>query len=149
VLKGLGNLANIGSMLKQAQEMGSRLQELTEELKAKRVTGSAGGGLVEVEANGAAQVVAVRFDPELFEKHDREMLEDLTTAAVNDALAKAKQLHAEAIQGLAGGLPVPGLEQALANFAGAPIGGGDSDTENQNDPAKGPLEDDDATPPTG
>jgi len=110
LFKGLGNLANLGALLKQAQEMGGKMEALTEELKTKRATGSAGGGLVEVDVNGLAEVLAVRIDPSLVEKGDREMIEDLLPAAFNAAHAKAKELHAEAIQSIAGGMNVPGLE---------------------------------------
>ena len=70
MFKGLGNLGNI---MKQAQEMGGKMQQLTEELKAKRVVGNAGGGMVEVEANGLGEAIAVRIDPALIEKQDREL----------------------------------------------------------------------------
>ena len=98
MFKGLGNLANIPALMKQAQEMGTKMQALGEELKTKRATGSAGGGLVEVEVNGLGEVLAVRIDPSLVAKQDREMIEDLLPAAFNAAAQKAKQLHAEAMQ---------------------------------------------------
>jgi nucleoid-associated protein EbfC len=122
LFKGLGNLANLGALLKQAQEMGGKMQALTEELKTKRATGSAGGGLVEVDVNGLAEVLAVRIDPALVEKGDREMIEDLLPAAFNAAHDKAKALHAEAIQSIAGGMNVPGLEDALSQLSGNPSG---------------------------
>lgn len=118
MFKGLGNLANLGSMLKHAQELGGKMQALQEELKTKRATGSAGGGLVEVDVNGLAEVLAVRIDPSLVEKGDRELIEDLLPAAFNAAQGKAKQLHAEAIQSITGGMNVPGLEDALENLTG-------------------------------
>ena len=90
VFKGLGNLANIGALLKQAQEMGGKMQAIQEELKTKRATGAAGGGLVEVEVNGLGEALAVRIDPSLIEKNDREMIEDLLPAAFNAAQQKAK-----------------------------------------------------------
>ncbi len=116
MLKGLGNLANLGNVMKQAQEMGDKMQELSEQLKTKRVVGSAGGGLVEVEANGVGEAVAVRIDPTLFEKQDREFLEDLLPAAFNAAQQKAKELHAEQMQELTGGLNLPGLSDALGQL---------------------------------
>jgi len=116
VLKGLGNLANLGNVMKQAQEMGEKMQELSEQLKTKRVVGSAGGGMVEVEANGVGEALAVRIDPTLIEKQDRELLEDLLPAAFNAAQQKAKELHAEQMQGLTGGLNLPGLSDALGQL---------------------------------
>ena len=63
MLKGLEGLANLGSIMKQAQQMGGKLQEVNAQLKTQRTTGSAGGGLVEVETNGLGEVLAVRIDP--------------------------------------------------------------------------------------
>ncbi|MBN1909163.1 MAG: YbaB/EbfC family nucleoid-associated protein [Pirellulales bacterium] len=100
--------------------MGGRLQGLSEELKAKRVTGSAGGGMVEVEANGTAEILNCRIDPQLFEQQDRELIEDLVVTATNQALSKAKQLHAEAMQALTGNINIPGLDEAMNKFMGQP-----------------------------
>jgi nucleoid-associated protein EbfC len=116
VLKGLGNLANLPGLLKQAQEMGGKLQQLNAELKGKKVTGAAGGGLIEVDANGLGEVLAVRIDPSLVEKQDREMLEDLLPAAINAAQQKAKELHSQSMQSLAGGFSLPGLSDALGGL---------------------------------
>lgn len=119
MFKGLGNLANIGALVKQAQEMGGKMQAIQEELKTKKATGAAGGGLVEVDVNGLSDVLAVRIDPSLVEKGEREMIEDLLPAAFNAAQAKAKQMHAEALQGLAGGLPMGGFADILSQLPGA------------------------------
>jgi DNA-binding YbaB/EbfC family protein len=113
VLKGL---AQLGSLLKQAHAITGRMKELNEELRNRRATGSAGGGMVEVEINGALEVLACRIDKQLVEQGDREMIEDLLTTAVNQAVSKAKQLHTEAMKSLAGGLEVPGLDAALADL---------------------------------
>lgn len=126
MFKSLGNLANIGAIMKQAQEMGGRMQAIQDELKTKRATGNAGGGLVEVEVNGLGDVLAVRIEPSLFEKGEREMIEDLLPAAINAAQAKAKQMHAEAMQSLAGGLSIPGLSDALQQLGGGDLSGGKS-----------------------
>lgn len=120
MFKGLGNLANLPAMLKQAQEMGGKMQQLQAELKTKKVTGAAGGGLVEVDANGLGEALAVRIDPSLIEKQDRELLEDLLPAAINAAQQKAKELHAEAMQSIAGGLNLPGLGDALKGLTDGP-----------------------------
>ena len=117
MFKGLGNLANIGSLMKQAQEMGGRMQAMQDELRTKRATGAAGGGLIEVDVNGLAEVLAVRIDPSLVEKGEREMIEDLLPAAFNAAQQKARQMHAEAMQSIAGGLPLGGLQDALSQLS--------------------------------
>jgi len=115
VFKGLGGL---GVLLKQAQQIGGRMQGLTEELKGRRATGSAGGGMVEVEVNGLMEVLRCRIDEQLINRGDRELLEDLLVTAVNQAGVKAKQLHAEAVKTLTGDLEVPGLDDALGKFLG-------------------------------
>lgn len=120
MLKGLGQLANLGNIMKQAQEMNSKMQALNEQLKTKRVTGSAGGGLVEVEINGLGEVLAVRLDQDLVAKGEREMLEDLLPTAFNSAKAKAGELHQQAMAEVTGGLDLPGL--------GDMLGGGDDTT---------------------
>ena len=124
MFKALGNLANIGAFMKQAQEMSGRMQAIQEQLKTKRVTGSAGGGMIEVDVNGLGDTLAVRIDASLVEKNEREMIEDLLPAAINAAQAKAKQMHAEAMQELAGGIPIAGLSDALQQLGGGNLGGG-------------------------
>lgn len=126
MFKALGNLANIGTLMKQAQEMTGRMQAMQEQLKTKRTTGAAGGGLVEVDVNGLGEALAVRIEPSLIAKGDREMIEDLLPAAINAAQEKAKQMHAEAMQSLAGDMSIPGLGEALAQLGGGTIEGGKS-----------------------
>lgn len=118
MLKGLGNLANLGQMMQQAQQMGAKMKELQEQLKNERVTGASGGGMVQVEMTGAQEVLAVRIDPGLVERGDREMLEDLLPAAINDAADKARRRHAEVMQEATGDLNIPGLGDAMAKFSG-------------------------------
>ena len=122
MLKGFGNLANLPGLIKQAQEMGGKLQQINAELKAKKVTGAAGGGLIEVDANGLGEAIAVRIDPSLIEKQDRELLEDLLPAAINAAQQKAKELHAQSMQSLAGGFNLPGLSDALGGLGDTSTG---------------------------
>lgn len=98
-------------------QLPAKMEEIANDLKSKKVTGSAGGGMVTVEMTGTGEVTAVRIKPELCE--DQEMLEELLPAAVNEATGKAKALHAEAMQGVTGG--IPGLEDTIAKFTG---GGG-------------------------
>lgn len=108
-----GALGNLASLMKQAREMGQRMESLQAELKQKRATGAAGGGLVELDVNGLQEAVGCRIDPQLFVRGDRELLEDLVCGAVNDAVAKAKQLHAESLKSMTGGLALPGLNDFL------------------------------------
>lgn len=111
-------LAGLGSLFKHAHAISGRVQGLTEDLRNRRAIGSAGGGLVEIEVNGLVEVLRCRIDPKLLAQPDQELLEDLVAAAVNQAVAKAKELHAEAMRSLTGGIPLPGIEQALARFLG-------------------------------
>ena len=112
------NLANIGNLMRQAQEMGGKMQEVNAKLKSQKVTASAGGGMVEVEMNGLGQVLRLVIEPELVEKNEREMLEDLIPAAVNDAIQKAKLLHVEEMKSLTNGIDVPGLDSAIEKLTG-------------------------------
>ena len=117
MFKGLGNLGNIAGMLKQAQEMGPKMQEAQEKLKQMSVSGTAGGGMVTVHADGQGTVTKVEVDPVILEKGDFEMLLDLLPAAINQASQKAKELHVEQMQEITGDLPIPGnLEDTLKNF---------------------------------
>jgi len=106
--------------MKQAQEMGEKMQHVNAELKLERVTGNAGAGFVEVEANGLGEVLAVRIEPTLVEKQDRELIEDLLPAAINAAQQKAKQLHAEKVKALTGGIQLPGIDLAAFNESLSP-----------------------------
>lgn len=111
MFKSLGNIANL---MKQAQEMKSRMGELEGKLAEIRVKGSAGGSMVEVDANGQQKVLSVRIDDSLLD--DREMLEDLVTAATNDALQKAKLAAAEQMSEITGGMDMPGMEEIMKNI---------------------------------
>lgn len=111
-------LANIGSLLKNAQQIGSKLGAVQDQLKTRRAVGTAGGGMVEVEVNGLGEVLRLTIEPALVERGEREMIEDLIPAAVNQAIAKSKQMHADAMREAADGLELPGLNDALAKFTG-------------------------------
>ena len=113
MFKELGNMA---SMLRQAQQMGGKMQEVAAQLKSKRVTGSAGGGMIEVEANGQGEVLKVKIDPTL--SNDLEMIEDLLPAAMNQVGVKAKELHMEMMESVTSDLNLPGLDEALSKFMG-------------------------------
>jgi DNA-binding YbaB/EbfC family protein len=110
MFKDLGNLA---SLVRQAQQMGGRMKAINEKLKSERATASTGAGMVEVEVNGLGEVLRVKIDPSLVERGDREMIEDLIPAAVNEAVVKARQLHVDAMKTLTDELSVPGLEDAI------------------------------------
>jgi DNA-binding YbaB/EbfC family protein len=113
VLKGL---ANIASLLKNARELSGRVQEIGDQLRARRAVGSAGGGLVEIEINGMMDVLRCHVDPKLLAQPDPELLEDLVVTAVNQAVAKAKEFHSEAVRSAAAGLNLPSLGDAVGQM---------------------------------
>ena len=112
------NLGNLTSLLRQAQQAGSQMEEIQQRLKSERVTGAAGAGMIEIEANGLGEVLKVKIDPALVEKGDAEMIEDLLPAAINQVQVKAKQLHMDAVKSLTNGINIPGLNEALDQFGG-------------------------------
>ena len=99
---------NMNQMLRQAQAMQKKLMEAQEELTTLEVTGTAGGGMVSVVvAGGGGEVRSITIDPDAVDPDDVEMLQDMVTAAVNDGLRQAKELEAEKLGGVAGGLGLP------------------------------------------
>ena len=119
-------LANFGSLLQQAKQMSGRMQQIQEDLKKRRAVGTAGGSMVEIEANGLLEICRCRLSAQLLADGDREMTEELIVAAANQALAQARQMQTEAMGGLAGGLDLPGLKDTLAKLfqSGCSGGGG-------------------------
>ena len=93
-------------MMKQAQQMQERLQQ---QMKDLRVEATAGGGMVTVVINGAKEIQSLTIDPEVVNKDDVEMLQDLIVAAVNDAHRKADEEMSKQMGGMLGGLRIPGL----------------------------------------
>lgn len=100
---------NMGNILKQAQAMQEKMGKLQEEAATKTVEATAGGGMVTVQANGAMQILKVSIDPEVLKSGDNDMIQDLLVAATNEALRKAKDLMAEEMKSLTGGMGIPGL----------------------------------------
>ncbi len=100
-------MANIAKLMKQAQEMQARMQRIQEELAREEFEVSSGGGMVTVRMNGQQDVLAVRIDDEVFADGDREMLEDLIVAALNEARQRAAALAQERMAALTGGMGLP------------------------------------------
>ena len=94
-------------MLKQLQQMQARMAKVQEELGSKTVTGTAGGGVVEVVANGHQKVLSVMVKPEVVDPADVEMLQDLVLSAVNDAMDKARELASKEMGALTAGMGLP------------------------------------------
>jgi len=100
---------SMADILKQAQALQSKLTELQAEAERKTVEASSGGGMVTAVVNGRLQVLSIRIEPQVLNAEDREMLQDLVMAAVNEAIRKAQQVMAEAMSRVTGGLKIPGL----------------------------------------
>jgi hypothetical protein len=100
---------DIGRLMKQAQQMQSKLNELKEELGDRKITATSGGGMVTIVANGRQEILSVKIDPQVVDPEDVEMLEDLVLAAVNEAKRQAEEMLKEEMGKLTGGLPIPGL----------------------------------------
>lgn len=110
-----GALGNIAALMKQAQQLGGRVEELTQQLQSQRVLGSAGSGLVEVEVNGMQEVVRVHIDRSLLEASNSDHLEELVQVATNEAIKKARQLHMDTIKSAAGSMDFGAFRDMLNN----------------------------------
>ena len=97
----------IGKLMKQAQEMQANMQKAQEELANTEFTGQAGGGLVTVKMTGRHDVTKISIDDSLL-SDDKEMLEDLIAAAVNDAVRNIEKKSKETFSSMTNGLPIPG-----------------------------------------
>lgn len=96
----------LGNMMKQAQQMQANMQKAQEEIAQLEVTGEAGAGLVKITINGAHNCRKVDIDPELL-NDEKEMLEDLIAAAINDATRRLDQLQKEKMAKVTGGMQLP------------------------------------------
>jgi DNA-binding YbaB/EbfC family protein len=107
---------NMGNLLKQAQKLQSQMEKMQAELEEKTVEASAGGGMVKVVVNGRQELVSIHIEPEVIDPEDKEMLQDLIVAAVNEALAKAREMISEEMQKLTKNLNIPGLPKLNGLF---------------------------------
>ncbi len=89
--------------------MQEKMNRVQEELASKTVTGSAGGGMVTVQATGKGEIISISIEDEVIDAAEKELLQDLVSGAVNDALRKARDLAKSEMAGLAGGVQIPGL----------------------------------------
>ncbi len=95
--------------LKMLQQMQERLRKAQEELGNEVVEGTAGGGAVKIVMTGHQKVQSVTIDPEVVDPQDVEMLQDLVTAAINEAVGKSHELAGKRLGALTGGMKIPGL----------------------------------------
>lgn len=102
-------MKGMGKMMKQAQQLQSKMLKLQEEMADKTIETSSGGGMIKVVANGRQQVLSIQIEKEVVDPDDVEMLQDLILAAVNDALIKSQEMATQEMSKLTGGLNIPGL----------------------------------------
>ena len=102
-------MKGFGNMMKEAQKLQERMLAMQEEIAKRKVDATAGGGMVTVEANGKQEILSIKIDPEVINKDDAQMLEDLVLAACNEALRKSRELVQQELGKLTGGMKIPGL----------------------------------------
>lgn len=100
-------MKNLGNLMKQAQQMQSKMAEMQAKLGELEVTGASGGGMLKVTLNGKFELKGIKIDPSLVTPDDVEVLEDLIVAAFNDAKGKAEAAMQEEMQKVTGGLNLP------------------------------------------
>ena len=100
---------DISSLMKQAQDFQQKMGQVQEELAQKTVSSEVGGGMVKVTVNGRQELLSIQIEKEVVNPNDVEMLQDLITAAVNDAMSKARDMIQSEMGRLTGGLKIPGL----------------------------------------
>jgi len=109
-------LTNFAAILKEAQQIQGRAEEMQAKLGQLRVEGSAGGEMVVVQASGLQRVLAIKIEPSLLQGADAEMLEDLLVSATNQALEKAAQAAADEMAKMTSQLQLPGLTEMMSKL---------------------------------
>ena len=100
---------NLGSIMKQAQQLQEQMTKLNSELEGRSVEASVGGGMVTAVANGRQEILSIKIAPAAVDPADVGMLEDLVASAVNEALRQSRDLMQQELGKLTGGLRIPGL----------------------------------------
>ena len=100
---------DLNALMKQVKQMQEKVLKIQEELATKTVEATVGGGMVTVVANGQGDIIEIKIEPEAVDPDDVEMLQDLILAAVNEASRKAKEMMAEEMSKVTGGMRIPGL----------------------------------------
>ena len=109
VPKNIGGAQNMNSMIKQAQKMQDEITELQNDIEARDFSATSGGGAVEVVVTGAKNIKALTIKPEVVDKDDVEMLQDLIISAINEAMADVEKTTEEEMNKSTGGVALPGL----------------------------------------
>jgi len=100
---------NMNQMLKQAQKMQEDMANLQEDLEAREYTATSGGGMVQVTVDGKHLIKSLKINPDIVDPDDTEMIEDLVTVAVNEAISNAMKTAEEEMGAITGGLNLPGM----------------------------------------
>lgn len=109
VPKNIGGAQNMNPMIKQAQKMQDEITELQNDIEARDFSATSGGGAVEVVVTGAKNIKALTIKPEVVDKDDVEMLQDLIISAINEAMADVEKTTEEEMNKITGGVALPGL----------------------------------------
>lgn len=104
-----GMMGGMAGLMKQANQMQMKMKKLQEELATREFTGTSGGGAVTAKVNGDNKILSLTINPEVVKSGDVEMLQDLVTSAVNDALKVAKETSSQEMSKITGGLSIPGF----------------------------------------
>jgi nucleoid-associated protein EbfC len=104
-----GAMGGMAGLMKQANQMQMKMKKVQEELATREFTGTSGGGAVSAKVNGDNKVLSLTISPEVMKAGDIEMLQDLVTSAVNDALKVAKETSSQEMSKITGGLSIPGF----------------------------------------
>ncbi|MDD2353145.1 MAG: YbaB/EbfC family nucleoid-associated protein [Candidatus Caldatribacteriota bacterium] len=96
-------------LMKQAQQMQKKMEEMKEQLAQKEIKVASGGGMVELVINGQQEIKEIKIDPDIIDPEDKEMLEDLVLAAVNEGVRQSKEMVNEEMSKLTGGMNLPGM----------------------------------------
>lgn len=107
MFKGLGQMGDMGKMMKAAQEMQGKMAELQEEMANMTVTGESGAGLVKATSTAKGELTGLDIDPSIFNGDDKEVVEDLILAAIKDAQSKASDRAQEEMSKLTEGMGLP------------------------------------------
>lgn len=102
-------MKGLGDIMQQAQKMQAKMGEVTKEIEKKTEEASSGGGMVSVTANGKGELVSVKIEKEIIDPAEKEMLEDLVLAAVNEAQRKVQKMKEEELKKITGGFKIPGM----------------------------------------
>jgi nucleoid-associated protein EbfC len=107
---------NITQLLQQAQKLQGNFKQMQSQMENQKIEGTAGGGMVRAVVNGKQELLEIRIDPDILDPKDTEMLEELVTAAVNNALEKSRAMLVEEMSRITGGMSLPGI---LSNIFGS------------------------------